>query len=50
MLTGELNFIIILFILLFLTIIVNVNTSLHLLLTAELLWITLYTLSLQSEF
>lgn len=34
------------FILIFFSIIINVNTAIHLLLTAELLWITLYALVL----
>ena len=44
MLFSEINFIILLFFLLFMSIIININTSLHLLLTAEFLWITLYSL------
>ena len=36
----------ILFIFMFSTLLVNTNTSLHLLLTAELLWITLYAVTL----
>lgn len=43
---GELNFILLLFFLIFLSISINVNTALHLLLTAEFLWITLYLLAL----
>lgn len=43
---GDLNFLFILFFLIFLSIIVNVNTSLHLLLTAEFMWITLYIITL----
>ena len=34
------------FLLIFFSIIINTNTALHLLLTAELLWITLYTIAL----
>lgn len=34
------------FLLLFSTLVINTNTSLHLLLTAELLWITLYIILL----
>jgi len=34
------------FILLVFSIVVNTNTALHLLLTAELLWITLYTIAI----
>lgn len=44
MILGEVNFIIILFFYIFTSIIINVNTALHLLLTAEFLWITLYAL------
>jgi NADH:ubiquinone oxidoreductase subunit K len=46
MVLGELNFIVILFFFLLSSIIVNTNTALHLLLTAELLWVTLYSLVL----
>lgn len=42
MIFGEINFIIILFFFLFASIIININTAIHLLLTAEFLWITLY--------
>lgn len=45
MVLGELNFMIFIFFFLFMTISININTSLHLLLTAELLWITIYSLS-----
>ena len=45
---GDINFIIILFFILFASITININTSLHLLLTAEFLWITLYVLTLIS--
>lgn len=45
---GDINFIILLFFILFSSITINVNTSLHLLLTAEFLWITLYVLTLIS--
>jgi len=45
---GDINFIILLLFLLFASITINVNTSLHLLLTAEFLWITLYVLTLIS--
>ena len=45
---GDINFIILLFFILFSSITINVNTSLHLLLTAEFLWITLYILTLIS--
>ena len=46
MVLGDLNFIFIIFFILFTSIVLNVNTALHLLLTAELLWITLYILCL----
>ena len=39
---GDLNIVLLLFLILFSTLLVHVNTSLHLLLTAELLWITIY--------
>ena len=45
---GDINFVILLFFILFTSITVNVNTSLHLLLTAEFLWITLYIFTLVS--
>ena len=45
---GDINFIILLFFILFSSITIIVNTSLHLLLTAEFLWITLYILTLVS--
>jgi len=43
---GELNFLFFLFFVLFTTIIININTAIHLLLTAEFLWITLYIITL----
>jgi NADH:ubiquinone oxidoreductase subunit K len=43
---GDINLFCIIFFLMLVTIIVNVNTALHLLLTAEILWITLYLISL----
>lgn len=46
MFLGDINLLIILFFTLMTTLITNTNTSLHLLLTAELLWITLYALTL----
>jgi hypothetical protein len=46
MILGEINFILILFFFLLTTIVINVNTAVHLLLTAEFLWITLYGLVL----
>ena len=39
---GDLNLFTIFFFLLFSTLLINTNTAIHLLLTAELLWITLY--------
>jgi|Laugresu1bdmlbdd_1035124.scaffolds.fasta_scaffold01992_3 hypothetical protein len=42
----SLNMLFFFFLLIFFSIIINTNTSLHLLLTAELLWITLYTIVL----
>jgi len=46
MIFGDLNLIFILFFFFFLTIVININTALHLLLTAELLWISLYIIVL----
>lgn len=43
---GDVNFIFFIFFLLLSSLIINTNTSLHLLLTAELLWVTLYALVL----
>lgn len=43
---GDLNLLFILFFIIFLSIVLNVNTSLHLLLTAEFMWITLYVITL----
>ena len=48
MLFSDINLIILIFFILFISIILNVNTALHLILTAELLWITLYILVLLS--
>ena len=45
---GDLNFIIILFFFILLSLVININTALHLLLTAEFLWITLYVFALFS--
>jgi NADH:ubiquinone oxidoreductase subunit K len=42
LLIGDLNIVLILFLLLFSSFLIHINTSLHLLLTAELLWITIY--------
>jgi NADH:ubiquinone oxidoreductase subunit K len=47
---GDINLFSVLFFLMLTTIIINVNTALHLLLTAEILWITLYLLSLSIGF
>jgi NADH:ubiquinone oxidoreductase subunit K len=46
MVFGDMNLVLILFFLFFLTVILNVNTALHLLLTAELMWISLYIIVL----
>lgn len=42
---GDFNTIVILFLILISTLLVHVNTSLHLLLTAELIWVTIYLLT-----
>lgn len=44
MILGDLNTLILFFFLLLFSILINTNTALHLLLTAELLWITLYAI------
>jgi NADH:ubiquinone oxidoreductase subunit K len=46
MVFGDLNLVFILFFCFFLAIALNVNTALHLLLTAELMWISLYIIVL----
>ena len=46
MIFGDINLFIGLFLILFSTLLTSTNTSIHLLLTAELLWITLYALTL----
>lgn len=46
MMVESLNMLFLFFFLIIFSIFINTNTSLHLLLTAELLWITLYTLML----
>ena len=46
MVFGDLNVLMIFFFLLLSSLLINISTSLHLLLTAELLWITLYTIVL----
>jgi len=43
---GDVNYIFIIFFIIFSVLVINVNTALHFLLSAELLWITLYILSL----
>ena len=50
MFLGEVNFILFLFFFIMSSILVNINTSIHLLLTAEFLWITLYSLVLVMGF
>jgi hypothetical protein len=50
MIFGDLNLIFLLFFVFFLTILLNINTALHLLLTAELLWISLYIIVLITGF
>ena len=44
MLLGDLNLFICFFLILLMGVFINSNTALHLLLTAELLWITLYSI------
>ena len=46
MMVESLNMLFLFFFLILFSILINTNTSLHLLLTAELLWITLYTIVL----
>jgi hypothetical protein len=46
MIVEILNILFLFFFLILFSILINTNTSLHLLLTAELLWITLYTIVL----
>lgn len=46
MVFGDINFLFLLFFIMFTSIALNINTALHLLLTAELLWITLYVVCL----
>ena len=46
MVLGDINFMFILFFVMLTSIVLNINTALHLLLTAELLWITLYVMCL----
>jgi hypothetical protein len=46
MMVESLNMLFLFFFLILFSILINTNTSIHLLLTAELLWITLYTIVL----
>lgn len=46
MIFGDLNLLILFFFLILFSILINTNTALHLLLTAEVLWITLYAITL----
>lgn len=46
MLLGDLNLFFLFFFMFMFTFFININTALHLLLTAELLWITLYAMTL----
>lgn len=46
MLLGDLNLLLLFFFILIFSVLVNTNTALHLLLTAELLWISLYAIVL----
>lgn len=46
MIIGDINILFFFFFLIFFSILINTNTSLNLLLTAEILWITLYAISL----
>nr|QCU82604.1 NADH dehydrogenase subunit 4L [Pseudourostyla cristata] len=43
---GDLNILFFLFFLILFSLIININTALNLLLTAEILWITLYVITL----
>jgi len=47
---GDINFTLFLFMIILTTLSVNINTALHLLLTAELLWVTLYLLVVVAGF
>jgi len=47
---GDINFILFIFFIILLSISINVNTALHLLLTAEILWVTLYFLVIVTGF
>ena len=47
---GDFNLLIVFFFFLLSSVLINTNTALHLLLTAELLWITLYVLVLYIGF
>jgi len=46
MVPGDVNYIFIIFFIIFLVPVIDVDTALHFLLSFELLWITLYILSL----
>lgn len=46
MIFGDLNLLFLFFFLILFSILINTNTALHLLLTAEILWITLYAITL----
>lgn len=46
MIIGEINFYFIVFFIIFSSVLINVTSALHLLLTAEILWINLYLLAL----
>lgn len=46
MVLGDLNMFFLFFFLILFSIVINTNTALHLLLTAEILWITLYAIVL----
>lgn len=50
MMIGEINLVIVAFFLLFIGLLINVNSFVHLLLLAELIWITLYGLALLGGF
>jgi len=46
MMVESLNLLILFFLLIIFSLLINTNTALHLLLTAELLWVTVYALTL----
>jgi len=39
---GDINFVLVIFFTMSATLVININTAVHLLLTAEILWVTLY--------